>query len=50
MLDVEKRNPETCMCISPSGTDAMNPLKNPAVLISPAAGVTKAVSNILKNK
>ena len=30
--------------------DAMNPLKNPAVLISPAAGVTKAVSNILKNK
>ena len=30
--------------------DAMNPLKNPAVLIFPAAGVTKAVSNILKNK
>ena len=30
--------------------DAMNPLKNPTVLISPTAGVAKAVSNILKNK
>lgn len=30
--------------------DAMNPLKNPSVLISPTAGVAKAVSNILKNK
>lgn len=31
-------------------TDAMNPLKNPAVLISPTAGIAKAVTNILKNK
>lgn len=30
--------------------DAMNPLKNPSVLISPTAGVAKAVTNILKNK
>ena len=30
--------------------DAMNPLKNPTVLISPTAGVAKAVTNILKNK
>jgi DnaJ-class molecular chaperone len=30
--------------------DAMNPLKNPSVLISPPAGVTKAVINIFKNK
>lgn len=31
-------------------TDAMNPLKNPTVLISPTAGIAKAVTNILKNK
>ena len=30
--------------------DAMNPLKNPEVLISPTLGISKTVTNMLKNK